>query len=264
MVNIVLSFDVGRHDNYEAYKNILNPLNIPATFNITVGYVLNDIEKKDVPGPHKPMSIEEVAEMNESSICEIAGHGYTHDNTIKSLIKGIEWQRENLGYDFVGIASPHSEYDLKKLEEDIKVFRDNNVVYLRVSNDYSKLKFIKKAIRKINRKIHSGYLYYFINNDSICYNKNFVLYSVPVLKNNKLREVEKFIDIVSRKKKEATVIFMFHSILKQGSMYYEDLFSCDYKDFYDLSLFLNEMRKDKKINIIKTIDIFKENNKKIQ
>ena len=140
MVNIVLSFDDGRHDNYEAYKNILNPLNIPATFNITVGYVLNDIEKKDVPGPHKPMSIEEVAEMNESSICEIAGHGYTHDNTIKSLIKGIEWQRENLGYDFVGIASPHSEYDLKKLEEDIKVFRDNNVVYLRVSNDYSKLK----------------------------------------------------------------------------------------------------------------------------
>ena len=73
--------------------------------------------------------------------------------------------RENLGYDFVGIASPHSEYDLKKLEEDIKVFRDNNVVYLRVSNDYSKLKFIKKAIRKINRNIHSGYLYYFINKD---------------------------------------------------------------------------------------------------
>ena len=159
--------------------------------------------------------------MNESSICEIAGHGYTHDNTIKSLIKGVEWQRENLGYDFVGIASPHSEYDLKKLEEDIKVFRDNNVVYLRVSNDYSKLKFIKKAIRKINRKIHS------------------------------------------RTKKEATVIFMFHSILKEGSMYYEDLFSWDYKDFYDLCVFLNEMRKDKKINIIKTIDIFNQNNKKI-
>ena len=207
MVNIVLSFDDGRHDNYEAYKNILNPLNIPATFNITAGYVLNDIEKNDMPGPHKPMSIEEVAEMNESSICEIAGHGYTHDNTIKSLIKGVEWQRENLGYDFVGIASPHK--------------------------------------------------------DSICYNKNFILYSVPVLKNNKLHEVEKFIDIVSRTKKEATVIFMFHSILKEGSMYYEDLFSWDYKDFYDLCVFLNEMRKDKKINIIKTIDIFNQNNKKI-
>ena len=120
MVNIVLSFDDGRHDNYEAYKNILNPLNIPATFNITAGYVLNDIEKNDMPGPHKPMSIEEVAEMNESSICEIAGHGYTHDNTIKSLIKGVEWQRENLGYDFVGIASPHSEYDLKKIRRRYK------------------------------------------------------------------------------------------------------------------------------------------------
>ena len=105
------------------------------------------------------------------------------------------------------------------------------------SNDYSKLKFIKKAIRKINRNIHSGYLYYFINKDSICYNKNFILYSVPVLKNNKLHEVEKFIDIVSRTKKEATVIFMFHSILKEGSMYYEDLFSWDYKDFYDLCVF---------------------------
>ena len=86
--------------------------------------------------------------------------------------------------------------------------------------------------------------------------KNFILYSVPVLKNNKLNEVKKFIDIVSKTKKEATVIFMFHSILKEGSMYYEDLFSWDYKDFYDLCLFLNKMRNEKKINIIKTIDIF--------
>ena len=30
-----------------------------------------------------------------------------------------------------------------------------------------------------------------------------------------------------------------------------------------ISVFLNEMRKDKKINIIKTIDIFNQNNKKI-
>ena len=256
MVNVVLSFDDGRYDNYEAYKNILKPLNIPATFNITAGYILNNIEKNDMPGPHKPMSIQEVSEMNESNICEIAGHGYTHDNTIKSLIKGVKWQRETFGYDFVGIASPHSEYDLKKIKEDMKLFRDNNVIYLRVSNDYSKLKFIKKAIRKINRKIHSGYFYYFINKDSICYEKNFILYSVPVLKNNKLNEVKKFIDIVSKTKKEATVIFMFHSILKEGSMYYEDLFSWDYKDFYDLCLFLNKMRNEKKINIIKTIDIF--------
>ena len=36
-----------------------------------------------------------------------------------------------------------------------------------------------------------------------------------------------------------------------------------FKDFYDLCVFLNEMRKDKKINIIKTIDIFNQNNKKI-
>ena len=28
------------------------------------------LKKIDMPGPHKPMSIEEVAEMNESSICE--------------------------------------------------------------------------------------------------------------------------------------------------------------------------------------------------
>lgn len=68
---------------------------------------------------------------------------------------------------------------------------------------------------------------------------------------------------MSRTKKEATVIFMFHSILKKVVCTMKIYFHGIIRIFYDLCVFLNEMRKDKKINIIKTIDIFNQNNKKI-
>ncbi len=256
MVNIILSFDDGRHDNYEAYENIMKPLDIPATFNITSGYILDNICEEDKPGPHKPMSMEEVRQLNSSCLCEIAGHGFKHDNSIVSLIDGVTWLKQEFGYKLVGIASPHSEYDLNKLEREMNIFRENNVAYLRISNDYSKLRFLKKAIRKINKKVHSGWLYYYVNKDSIMQSPNFLLYSVPVLKNNKLHEIEKFINILSRKNDNSTVIFMFHSILKNDENYYDDLFTWDYNDFNSLCLFLNIMRNNNKINIIRTIDLF--------
>ena len=47
-----------------------------------------------------------------------------------------------------------------------------------------------------------------------------------------------------------------HSILKNGENYYDDLFTWDYNDFNSLCLFLNMMRNNNKINIIRTIDLF--------
>ena len=70
-------------------KKILEPLNIPGTFNITTGYILKEINEQDKPGPHEPMSIEEIKELSSNSIFEIAGHGYTHDNDINNLVLGV-------------------------------------------------------------------------------------------------------------------------------------------------------------------------------
>ena len=44
MLKVVLSFDDGRRDNYRAAFEILKPLELPATFNITIGYILRNIK----------------------------------------------------------------------------------------------------------------------------------------------------------------------------------------------------------------------------
>ena len=47
MLRVILSFDDGRKDNYRAAMEIMKPLDIPATFNITTGYILQNIADND-------------------------------------------------------------------------------------------------------------------------------------------------------------------------------------------------------------------------
>ena len=257
MVSIVLSFDDGRRDNYIAFKEILEPLKIPATFNITSGYIEKTIENKDLPGPHEPMRIEELIIMSESSIVEIAGHGYTHDNDPESIVKGIRWLRNICDKQTVsGVASPHSEYNLANLERDIITFQQQGIRYLRISNDYTKYNFANRAARKIAKITHVPFFYYYANKDSIIKDSSgYIIHSVPVLKVNRLNEVEGFIEYLIKRNKNEKAILMFHSILKPDEQYYDDLFSWDYKDFYDLCSYMDKKRSENQISIVKTVDL---------
>lgn len=261
MLKLVLSFDDGRKDNYRAAMEILKPFNIPATFNITTGYVLDKIEDKDKPGPHEAMNLEELANLANYNLFEIAGHGYTHDNDIDNLIKGVLQLRNLLPKVMInGIASPHSEFNLANIDKAKEIFKENNIQYLRISNDYSKMGKFKIWIRRFNRILHSPILYSWVNKDSIEYESSFLLHSFPVIRDNTLNEVKGLINYLIKNEpdKDKTCILMFHSILKTGEDYYQDLFSWDYDNFKNLCVYLSEQVNKGCICIEKNIDVVKE------
>lgn len=107
---ISLSFDDGRVDNYTVAVPILKEYGLPATFNITTGYVV-DREKNGSPTDVAPMTVDMVREIFHDRRFEIAGHGYQHRNTYEDIKKGIEELKKLLGVDMLtddgdGFASP--------------------------------------------------------------------------------------------------------------------------------------------------------------
>lgn len=258
MVRIALSFDDGRRDNYIAFKEILEPLHIPATFNITSGYVNRDISDADAPGPHEAMTLAELREMGQSDLVEIAGHGYTHDNNVDNLIKGVNWLRENgiCQSNEIGLASPHSQFDLSTLEQSKSKLLDNNIIYLRISNDYAKITKTQIWMRRLNKLLHMPSIYYYTNKDSIMEQANsFLLYSIPVLKIHTYTEVAGFIDRLIKQNSEIYCILMFHSILKKGCPFYDDLFSWSTHDFERLCNQMKTLEAKQSCSIVKTIEL---------
>lgn len=259
MTKIALSFDDGRKDNYIVAKEILEPLNIPASFNITTGYIQKTIKEEDKPSAHEPMSLEEVKDLAKNDLFEIAGHGYTHDNEQENLISGVKKLRDilNLKENQMGIASPHSEFDISRIEKFKKECQKNNISYLRISHRFEKNYLIRKIIRKINRKLNIPFLYYYVYKDTdIKQSDKFLLYSVPIIKDNKLSEIKYLIEKAI--KNDKSYILMLHSVLKPDESYYSDLFTWDYNDFYELCKYLKKLEKDNKIKITKVIDINRE------
>lgn len=259
MLKIILSFDDGRKDNFRVAEEILKPLNIPATFNITTGYVLQNIEEKDKPGPHDPMTLCELESIARCNLFEIAGHGYKHNNDINNLLYGVQKLRELLPEVCInGVASPHSEFNLSEIQNAQSKFLENDIYYLRISNDYTRMSKTKIWLRRFNRILHSSKLYKWVNIDSIEYEGKFLLHSFPVIRDNKLKEIEGLIDCLATNsiEKDQICILMFHSILKPEEKFYSDLFTWDYDDFKELCVILNRMRMTRQLIIIKTVDLF--------
>lgn len=257
MTNIAFSFDDGRKDNYIVAKKILEPLNMPASFNITIGYVENKLKDVDKPSLNEPMSMEELREIHNAKIFEIADHGYKHNNDVYNLIKGAKEIKEKLEIiedKKIGIASPHSQFNLNEIKKIENAEDDNGnklFSYLRISHNFEKNEFIRRVIRKINRKIHFPFFYYWVYKYTYFKDNNFLIYSVPVVKDNKLKEVKYLIN--KAVKEDKSYILMFHSILKKDEKYYNDLYSWDYNDFKKLCEFLKSLESEKKLKV-KTVE----------
>lgn len=260
MLKVILSFDDGRKDNYRVAFEVLKSLNIPATFNITSGYIIRDIEDQEKPGLHEPLSLEELQDLAACGLFEIAGHGYRHNNDIDNLLDGVLQLRKLLpGVNINGIASPHSEFNLDELQKAESLFSKNCINYLRISNDYLKMGMLKIWLRRFNRLLHFPSLYKWVNKDSIIRDKNFLIHSFPVIRDNCLSEVIGLIEKLSSEGRESDIacILMFHSILKPGEEFYNDLFTWDYDTFEKLCYYLSEKTKEKILSTNNTIDLYK-------
>lgn len=253
MNKVVLSFDDGRKDTVRAYSEILKPLGLSATFNVTIGYIDKSINEEDYPSMHEAMSIDELLMLAQDKRCEIAGHGYKHNNELDNLVEGVNKLNEYIS-DYqtaIGIASPQSKVHYDEILMMSKELERCGVRYFRTGDRKEEMLFLSRVIRKINRKVNIPFFYYMSDSSQfIKKSDEYVFYSNCILKNTSLKELKYTIRKIAKSKKYMGCILNFHSILKPGEDFYEDLWTWDYNDFYEFCIFLAEMEKRNRIQVV--------------
>lgn len=218
---IAFSFDDGRLDNYTNAYSILKKYGLPATFNITTGYIKGVIDKEKFEFP-EPMTIEMVKEIFENGNYEIAGHGNQHINTVEDIVSGINELCEILHTRYLwgsnnGFASPGSDLT-ESMYNSMKVDLDSNrISYIRVSCCYKNNRHLKVFFRKLSRILKWPWIYRLAFQDSLIteVDKN-RLYSIPVLASATIGQVKALL-LQAIKEKKACIL-MFHSIVPRNTV----------------------------------------------
>lgn len=255
---ISLSFDDGRMDNYNIVYPILKKYNLPATFNITTGYILGKIKAEDLC-PEEPMTIEMVRELFADSQMEIAGHGYYHLNTFDDIKTGITELCKLLGVESLcgsgnGFASPGTALNIDNYLSKQNEFAAAGIKYVRLSLRYQNLPNFKTLMRKLARVVkHPAFLYRIAYQDtlmnSICNN---LIYSIPVLADGTLAQIKSLIFYALRHAKSC--VLMLHSIVPDGQV--RDNWDFEVSKFERLCAFLAEYRNAGKLDIVTTMSLY--------
>lgn len=217
---IGLSFDDARADTFLNGYPILKKYNLPATFNITTGFIKGEC-RDFVPDWVKPMTIDMVKELYADPTIEIAGHGYMHQNDISDIQKGIDelckiLGTDNLCKDTNGFASPGSGLTPEVFQQARHSSNAHPISYARMSLRYLSHKSLKTIARKISRIITAPFFYRYAYQDTLMdAAPNGVLYSIPVLSSVTVNQIKAIIDEVIKTKKAC--ILMFHSIVEKGN-----------------------------------------------
>lgn len=253
---ISFSFDDGRIDSYTEALPILKKYNLPATFNITTGYV-EDHQKYGSPTDVPPMTIEMVKEIYEDVNYEIAGHGFRHRNDIEDITKGLSELRKQLGTKQLtkfgdGFASPGTGLDAKTWSC-LSGGGNDSIRYARLSLRYLKHGTLKALARKICRIIHLPFLYAFAYKDTLMNTiKDDILYSIPVLSSIRFCELKSIIKYAERQK--SACILMFHSIVPRDKVH--DNWDFEKGKFEKLCEFLSSEQKKGKLIVRTTMELF--------
>lgn len=252
---VCFSFDDGRIDTYHVAYPILKKHQLCATFNITSGYVESGTFVDSNVCDIMPMNIEMLKEMSADDSVEIAGHGHKHKNTIEDIIKGIrclkEWipkQRE------WGFASPGTGLTLDYYHSIKEELGSNSLLYVRFSCRYHSFAMIKVFIRRLSRLIHIPILYRFAYKDTLMSDvDDDILYSVPVLSDISVAEIQSLIDLAIKRKQ--VCILMFHSIVDRGEIH--DSWDYDKVKFEDICNYVSDCQRKGLLEVSTSMDIYK-------
>lgn len=254
---ISLSFDDGRSDNVAVLQNILIPRELPATFNITTGYVDGSFDPGDKFGRKQALCVQDVVAMSKIDFVEIAMHGDKHLNTVEDMAvcaeKLCSWRNSEQEYFFCGIASPHSELDVSSAKELKRglIQLGVNISYIRISENKTDSVF-EKILRKVYARTRNSKIYAWSRCNSLMKTCDDVVYSVPVTRDRTIEEIKSLIDLCIQKRSALTL--MFHSIVPDVSK--EDMWSWDTSQFEKICDYLKAMQLEGKLLVCKTREIY--------
>ena len=219
---LVLSIDDGRADMYRLAKDVLIPRKIPATLNITTG--------KEFFKKFPKIKDEELVEIAKYPWFEIANHSRMHTNEADDIINGQKDLCDLLGYDYeksMGFASPGSEMSMEYIRTNADELKKLGIEYVRTCEPD-----------------------FFNREDDV-----FVLTSFPVMFEKPVEELKNMTDIAVDNK--CNIIFLFHSVLKEGEENYNNTWSYDFDKFNLWLDYVLDLQSQGKLEIMTTIDYVK-------
>lgn len=259
---IGLSFDDARADTFLNGYPILKKYNLPATFNITTGFVKGEC-RDFVPNWVKPMTIDMVKELYADPEVEIAGHGYRHQNDISDIQKGIDELCKILGTNNLckgtnGFASPGSGLTPEVFQRMKHASNVHPISYARMSLRNQSNIMLKAISRKISRIIPAPFFYRYAYQDTLMdAASNGVLYSIPVLSSVTVNQLKAILSEAIKTKKAC--ILMFHSIVEKGNA--RDNWEFEVDKFVALCRFLKDkqdegrLRMETSLNIVQQLKV---------
>ena len=249
---VSLGFDDGRIDNYYCVKELLKERNMPATFNIVTGYVDRTVSNH----PHEYINKEQLIELYNNPLFEIANHSDSHSNDADDIIKGhkklVEWL--NLPKDIqLGFATPNCEMEDKYVSDNENQLREMGICYVRCGHKNSGSKLMWKANLKVARLTGAKEFFESSFEESIIANpKGLCIYSIPVMNDFRLEQITYFLDRVAKSK--GWVNLVFHSIEKDTPQ--KKLWSWDLEKFKGLLQYLSVAIETGKLDVMTTKDAF--------
>lgn len=249
---VSLSFDDGRGDNRDIFENVLIPRTLPATLNVTTGYVDGSCPEELSPSDKQAITVSDVQKFANTTLVEIALHGNNHLNTEEDIAAGrnkvISWLDLQQNHVF-GFASPGSGLKVDDfLNSQSPLFREH-ISYLRTSLRIEHYKLLRILSRKAGRIMHIPLLYQIAYADTLmseCADR--VVYSVPVMKDTTLSQVKALINLAVRRRCGLTL--MFHSIV--DDMAGEDNWSWERQKFIGLCDYLDKKRQEGMLEVLTT------------
>ena len=211
---VCLAFDDARADNMHVFQSILFPEGIPATLNVTTGYVDQSCPESFFPSARKALSKEDIISLSASPLIEIAAHGDMHLNTDKDIDRSREKLIDWLGLDprqEIGFASPASRFSLSQRGAVLQWLHDHRLSYVALAQRTLRWAKLRVLCRKAARVIHLPLLFEFAYHDTLMDScEEGVVYRVPVLKDTTNRQISRLVDRCAAERK--TVVLMFHSV----------------------------------------------------
>ena len=255
---ISLSVDDGSLDGFTNIFPLLKKYNLPATFNIVTKYL--DEKTDDLEKPFPSLTWQIVKEMYSSSLIEFANHTSDHTNSWDSIAAGRDILISRLDIPFnkkIGFASPESKISGTELLSNKPRFIRLGISYARTGIRVRSHKIYRILARKIGRVIHLGWIYKIAYHDTLMdKNDNYVLYSVPIMRDTTTNQVIALIKHAEAEKK--SLILMLHRVKKPEEPGYNNNWCWDYGKFEYLLKYLHNEQLKGHIEVLKTQDIIKQ------
>ena len=255
MIKISISIDDGAYDSYKNIYPLLIKYNLPATFNLIPDYIDGKEEYRGIP--YNSITWEDLEEIKNSPLIEISNHSYDHANKISSIIRGRIVLNHHLGRSAetpIGFASPESKMSETFIKTKKSLLLRCGCSYVRTGLRVRSFKFLRILARKGARVIHSGFLFTTAYHDTLLNRTDdYILFSVPIMKDTTLKEVAALIRYAVKKNKN--LILLFHRVLKPEEENHKENWYWDYRKFDSLLEFLRIEQDKRHLRVVKTCEL---------